>query len=90
MLISVILSLATLVITKATPLQTRSVNVGWPYGSAKIRGVNIGGVRSLFKLVLILVAGAGTLHHRKPVLDLFLVQIHSSPLFLRTQAMTGL
>lgn len=26
-------------------LEKRSVNVGWPYGSDKIRGVNIGGVR---------------------------------------------
>ncbi|RSH88775.1 exo-1,3-beta-glucanase [Saitozyma podzolica] len=27
----------------ATPLAERGVNVGWPYGSEKIRGVNIGG-----------------------------------------------
>lgn len=26
----------------------RGVNVGWPYGSEKIRGVNIGGVRLFY------------------------------------------
>lgn len=28
----------------AAPLAERGVNVGWPYGSQKIRGVNLGGV----------------------------------------------
>lgn len=53
MLSSTFLSVITLLLplsvgapTPASPrlVQERGVDVGWPYGSQKIRGVNIGGV----------------------------------------------
>lgn len=36
------------VVAKRAEVEKRGVNVGWPYGSQKIRGVNLGGVSSVF------------------------------------------
>jgi predicted ABC-type sugar transport system permease subunit len=32
---------------RAAPLEERAVNFGFPYGSQKIRGVNLGGVSTV-------------------------------------------
>ena len=37
---------ALLPLAKAAAIQPRGVNLGWPYGQEKIRGVNLGGVSS--------------------------------------------
>lgn len=36
-------------------IEERGVNVGWPYGSQKIRGVNIGGVCSPFEPIYLFI-----------------------------------
>ncbi len=46
---ALLLPLALAIPTPETP-QKRGVNAGWPYGSEKIRGVNIGGVSALLPL----------------------------------------
>jgi len=35
---------ALLPLARAAAIQPRGVNLGWPYGQEKIRGVNLGGV----------------------------------------------
>lgn len=72
MLASSLLALASLLAplaalrVNATPLAERGVNVGWPYGSEKIRGVNIGGVSGVHDACL----SAVSVHGRVPLIDM--------------------